>query len=201
MLRAADGAAKRGWRLPRLSLHALLVALVSAGIVHITSTLAIPYMSPVTGYERLAEGLPVNEMRVLPPVAPGGELLPFNDPGLQMAVCPFDLAAGTLTVNATLAEPGWSLAIYSPLGDNYYAIAAASLRQPTVTLVIEPSRATLLNLFGIGSAPNFDPSRVAAPDSRGIVVVRAPRKGDAFEARIAAQLARASCATTVVGTQ
>ena len=69
MLRAADGAAKRGWRLPRLSLHVLLVALVSAGIVHITSTLAIPYMSPVTGYERLAEGLPVNERRVLPPLA------------------------------------------------------------------------------------------------------------------------------------
>jgi uncharacterized membrane protein len=187
---------KRRRGLPRLSLHIFLVALVSAGIVHITSTLAIPYMSPATGYERLAEGMPVNAMSVLAPATPGAELLPFNDPGLQLAVCPFDLAAGTLTVNAVLPEPGWSLAIYSPLGDNYYAIAAAGLRQPAVTLVIEPSRATLLNLFGIGTAPNFDPSRIAAPDSRGIVVVRAPRKGDAFGERIAAQLARASCASS-----
>lgn len=186
----------RGWRLPRLSLHVLLVALVSAGIVHITSTLAIPYMSPATGYERLATGLPVNAMRVMPPATPGAELLPFNDPGLQLAVCPFDLAAGTLTVNATLPEPGWSLAIYTPLGDNYYAISAASLRQPDVTLVIEPSRATLLNLFGIGTAPNFDPSRIAAPESSGIVIVRAPRKGDAYEPRVAAELARAKCAIT-----
>jgi uncharacterized membrane protein len=187
--------------LPRLSIHIFLVALVSAGIVHITSTLAIPYMSPVTGYERLAEGMPVNAMSVLAPALPGAELLPFNDPGLQLAVCPFDLAAGTLTVNAMLPEPGWNLAIYSPFGDNYYAIAAAGLRQPAVTLVIEPSRATLLNLFGIGTAPNFDPSRIAAPDSRGIVVVRAPRKGDAFAEQIAAQLARASCATTKVMSQ
>ena len=194
MLKQARPVQKRQWRLPRLSLHVLLVALVSAGIVHITSTLAIPYMSPATGFERLAAGLPVNAMRVHPPATPGAELLAFNDPGLQLAVCPFDLAAGPLTVNATLPEAGWSLAIYSPLGDNYYAIAATSLRQPAVTLVIEPSRATLLNLFGIGSAPNFDPSRIAAPESRGIVVVRAPRKGDAYEARIAAQLARASCA-------
>jgi uncharacterized membrane protein len=187
---------KRGRHLPRLSFHLLLVALVSGGIVHITSTLAIPYMSPVTGYERLAAGMPVNTMRVLPPVAPGGELLPFNDPGQQLAVCPYDLAAGTLTVNATLPEVGWSLAIYSPLGDNYYAIAAAGLRQPNVTLVVEPTRATLLNLFGIGTAPNFDPSRISAPESRGIIVVRAPRKGDAFEERTAAQLARATCAIT-----
>lgn len=186
----------RGWRLPRLSLHVLLVALVSAGIVHITSTLAIPYMSPATGYERLAAGLPVNAMRVMPAATPGAELLPFNDPALQLAVCPFDLSAGTLTVNATLPEPGWSLAIYTPLGDNYYAISAASLRQPDVTLVIEPSRATLLNLFGIGTAPNFDPSRIAAPESGGIIIVRAPRKGDAYESRVTAELARAKCAVT-----
>lgn len=182
-------------RLPRLSLHVLAVALVTAGIVHITSTLAIPFMSASTGYERLATGIPLNTMRVLPLAAPGSELLPFNDPEQQLAVCPFDLSAGPLTVAAVLPDSGWSLSIYSPLGDNYYAIAAASLRQPDVTLVIEPSKMTLLNLFGIGTAPNFDASRVAAPDSRGIVVIRAPRKGQAFEPSTAAILARARCRT------
>ncbi len=179
--------------LPRLSLHVLVVALVAAGIVHITSTLAIPFMSSSTGYERLAAGIPINAMRVLPLATPGAELLPFNDPELQLAVCPFDLSVGPLTVNAVLPEAGWSLAIYSQLGDNYYAIAAATLRQPDVTLVLEPTKATLLNLFGIGMAPNFDASRVAAPESRGIVVIRAPRKGQAFEQTTAAMLARASC--------
>lgn len=180
--------------LPRLSLHLFLVALVSAGIVHITSTLAIPYMGSATGYERLSADLPLNTMRILPPATPGTELLPFNDPEQQLAVCAFDLAAGPLTVTAMLPDAGWSLAIYSPHGDNYYAVAAAGLRQPEVTLVVEPTRATLLNLFGIGTAPNFDPSRIQAPDSRGIVVVRAPRKGHAFEERAAALLAKASCA-------
>lgn len=182
--------------LPRFSLHVLIVALVTGGIVHITSTLAIPYMSTSTGYERLTAGLPLNAMRILPQVAPGAELLPFNDPEQQLAVCPFDLAAGPLTVTAVLPEPGWSLAIYSPIGDNYYAIAATSLRQPDVTLVLEPTKATLLNLFGIGTAPNFDPSRIAAPESRGVVVIRAPRTGQAFEQRTAGQLARAACQTT-----
>ena len=47
--------------------------------------------------------------------------------------------------------------------------------------------------FASYSNDRNDPSRIAAPESRGIVVVRAPRKGDAFEGRIAAELARASC--------
>ena len=170
-----------------------MVALVSAGIVHITSTLAIPYMGTETAYDRLSAALPLNTMRILPAATPGNELLPFNDPEQQLAVCRFDLGSDLLTVTATLPDPGWSLAIYSPQGDNYYAVAAAGLRQPEVMLVLEPTRATLMNLFGIGTAPNFDPSRIAAPESRGLVVVRAPRKGNAFEERTAAMLAQASC--------
>ncbi len=183
---------RKSW-LPRLSLHVLLVALLAGGIVHISSTLAIPYMGASTAFDRVSAGLPLNSMRVLAPATPGNELLPFNDPALQLAVCPFDLNDGLLTVTATLPDPGWSLAIYTPHGDNFYAVAAAGLRQPDVTLVLEPTRATLLNLFGIGTAPNFDASRIQAPESRGLVVVRAPRHGTAFDERTTAILARARC--------
>ena len=181
--------------MPRLSLHVVLVALVTGGLVHITSTLAIPYMGTVTAVDRVSAGLSLNTMHILPPATPGNELLPFNDPTHQLAVCPFDLDGGLLTVTATLPDPGWSLAIYTPLGDNYYAVAAAGLRQSEVTLVLEPTRATLLNLFGIGTAPNFDPSRIQAPESRGLIVIRAPRHGHAFDARTAETLSRARCAS------
>jgi uncharacterized membrane protein len=187
--------------LPRLSLHLILVAIVTSGIVHITSTLAIPYMGSETGYERLSANLPLNTMRILPRTTPGNEMLPFNDPEQQLAVCRFDLSAGLVTVTAMLPDPGWSLAIYSSHGDNYYTVAAVGLRQPEVTLVLEPTRATLLNLFGIGSAPNFDPSRIQAPDTQGLVVIRAPRKGLAFDHRNAAMLARASCGATGVASK
>ncbi|MBN9261755.1 MAG: hypothetical protein J0J14_12915 [Hyphomicrobium sp.] len=192
MLKPSQPRPSKRW-LPRLSLHVLLVALVTGGIVHITSTLAIPYMGASTAFDRVSAGLTLNAMRVLPPAAPGSELLPFSDPVHQLAICPFDLNDGLLTVTATLPDPGWSLAIYTQHGDNFYAVAAAGLRQPDVTLVLEPSRATLLNLFGIGTAPNFDPSRIQAPEHRGLVVVRAPRHGRAFEERTAAMLARARC--------
>ncbi len=181
--------------LPRVSLHILLVALVTGGIVHIASTLAIPYLGAATAFDRVSAGLPLNTMRIIPTITPGNELLPYNDPAHQLAVCPFDLAEGLVTVTATLPDPGWSLAIYTPHGDNYYAVAAAALRQPEVTLVIEPTKATLLNLFGIGTAPNFDPSRIQAPENRGLIVVRAPLHGQAFEERTTAQLARARCAS------
>jgi len=179
--------------MPRLSLHVLIVALITGGIVHITSTLAIPYMGAATAFDRISAGLPLNTMRVLPPASPGNELLPFNDPVHQLALCPFDLNDGLLTVTATLPDPGWSLAVYTAQGDNFYAVAAAGLRQPEVTLVLEPTRATLLNLFGIGTAPNFDPSRLQAPDTRGLVVIRAPRHGQSFDGRTAALLAQARC--------
>ena len=179
--------------LPRLSVHVLIMALVTGGIVHIASTLAIPYMGAATAFDRVSAGLKLNTMQVLAPIAPGGELLPYNDPAHLLAVCPFDLDEGLLTLTATLPDPGWSLAIYSAQGDNFYAVAAAGLRQPDVTLVLEPSRATLLNLFGIGTAPNFDASRIQAPESRGLIVVRAPRQGQSFDERTAAILSRARC--------
>ena len=179
--------------LPRLSLHMLIVALVTGGIVHITSTLAIPYMGAATAFDRVSAGLKPNTMHILPPAAPGNELLPYNDPAHLLAVCPFNLDDGILAVAATLPDAGWSLAIYSAHGDNFYAVAAAGLRQPEVTLVLEPSRATLLNLFGIGTAPNFDASRIQAPETRGLVVVRAPRHGQSFDERTAAVLSRARC--------
>ena len=182
--------------LPPLSLHTLLVALVTGGIIHIASTLAIPYMGAATAFDRVSSGLPLHTMRIMQPATPGNELLPFNDPAQQLAVCPFDLDDGLVTVTATLPDPGWSLAIYTFHGDNFYAVAAAGLRQPEVTLVLEPTKATLLNLFGIGTAPNFDPSRIQAPESRGLIVVRAPRHGQAFEERTAAMLARARCTSS-----
>lgn len=181
--------------LPRLSLHMMVLALVTGGIVHIMSTLAIPYMGAATAFDRVSAGLELNTMHIMPPAAPGNELLPYNDPAQLLAVCPFDLVDGLLTVTATLPDPGWSVAVYTSGGDNFYAVAAAGLRQSDVTLVIEPTRATLLNLFGIGTAPNFDPSRIQAPESRGLVVVRAPRQGQAFDARTAAVLSRARCAS------
>jgi uncharacterized membrane protein len=179
--------------LPRLSVHTLIIALITGGIVHITSTLAIPYMGAATAFDRVSADLKPNTMQILPPATPGSELLPYNDPAHLLAVCPFDLDDGLLTVTATLPDPGWCLAIYSAHGDNFYAVAAAGLRDPNVTLVLEPSRATLLNLFGIGTAPNFDVSRIQAPESRGLVAVRAPRQGQAFDERTAAVLSRARC--------
>jgi uncharacterized membrane protein len=179
--------------LPKLSLHVLIAAIITGGIIHIASTLAIPYMGAATAFDRVSAGLKPNTMQILAPATPGNELLPYNDPAQLIAVCPFDLDEGLLTVTATLPDPGWSLAIYSSHGDNFYAVAAAGLRQPDVTLVIEPTRATLLNLFGIGTAPNFDASRIQAPDSRGLIAVRAPRRGQAFDERTSAILARARC--------
>ena len=55
-------------------------ALLTAGIVHILATLAVPALTSGNAIERLRQALPVNRMVVLAPPSPGREPLPFLMP-------------------------------------------------------------------------------------------------------------------------
>jgi uncharacterized membrane protein len=85
-----------------------LVALVPWGLglvfgviaVHLVTLLATPTMAPNSAYRRLAESLPLGEVRMFPRATPDNPGPPFSDPFAFLAACRFDLNEGPLRLRA-----------------------------------------------------------------------------------------------------
>jgi uncharacterized membrane protein len=175
-----------GWR-------TVVGAVLLGGIVHITATLAVPLMGPGNAFRKLQETLPVNQMVFLPPPTPTTQLLPFVAADALYAACRFDLSAGSVAVSAMLSDPGWTLSLHTPQGDNFYVMPAQQLRRSEVSFTITPASERLVDIV---SSRRFtgDESQIESPATEGLVVLRAPLRGLAWRAETEAKLRRASCA-------
>jgi len=173
----------------------ILAAPVAAGILHICATFAAPYLTAASAYSRLAPGLPVNRMQLLPVAAAGAEPLPFASPDARYAMCRFNTSTGPVDVSATLPpDLGWTLTVVTPEGDNIYATASVPSRPTPVSLVLVPSEDAFLGVTmearGIANSAT-PPTAVAA--TRGIIVVRGPDKGFAYQNQVETMLRDAKC--------
>ena len=171
----------------------LLTALLTGGIVHIATTFAITSLGTGSAYRQLRPVLPSNQIVVLPELQAGQQILPFLAPDMLYALCRFDLSGGPVAINAILPEAGWSLALYNRQGDNFYATPGQSLRPVPVAFLLEPASDRLVNLQPGVRKTDVDASQVTSPDSEGLVVIRAPLKGIAYQAATLADLKRATC--------
>lgn len=173
----------------------IIAAPVAAAILHICATMAAPYLTADTAYSRLAPALPVNKMRVLKPVAPGKEPLPFLSPDVRYAMCRFDTSQGPVTVAASLPpDPGWTLTVHSPHGSNLYAAASTPGRRTPISLVLVPSVDRFLGVTPEARGiPRATQPPLAITATHGIVVVRGPEKGFAYTRQVDAELKKARC--------
>lgn len=176
------------------NLRIVALALCAMGILHVCVTLAAPRLAPSPAYKRLAANLALHSMQILPPVAPASQPLPFMSSDARYAVCRFDTTKGPVGVRATLPGPGWVLALYSPAGDNFYVAVAQPGRRTDVSLTLVPSdeRFTGLTPQAQGK-PAVENSTLTVGAEQGIVLVRAPDQGAAYQARNLAELKRAVC--------
>mgnify|MGYP000865281795 FL=1 len=86
----------------------LLTAVVTAGLIHLGTTFAIPLLGAGSAYATLKPALPANRMVAFPVQAPGRQILPFASPDTLYAICRFDIAASPVVVRALLPGIGWS---------------------------------------------------------------------------------------------
>ncbi|MGE0701981.1 MAG: hypothetical protein AB7O57_22985, partial [Hyphomicrobiaceae bacterium] len=91
-----------------LSWYTALLALVAGGIIHISATLVVPQLARASAFQRLSEVLPVNRMRVLPPVDADTQPLPYLGPDVRIAVCRYDVGDGPVSVTVSLPDRGWT---------------------------------------------------------------------------------------------
>ena len=181
-----------GW-VRRLSWQALAVSLVSGGIVHIAATLVVPHFATASAFHRIAEALPVNRMRVLPAATPESQPLPFVGPDERMAVCRFDVRNGPVMVSAVLPDRGWTLGLYTPAGDNFYVVPAQEFRRAEISLTLQAPPERFLGIFNFGRSAESNLSALPVPESEGLVVLRAPLRGRAYQAETEALLQLAKC--------
>ena len=171
----------------------ILTALIAGGIIHIATTFAITTLGTGSAYRQLRAALPVNELVVLPVQTPATQILPFLSPDMLYSICRFDLSRGSLEVRAILPEAGWSLALYTRQGDNFYAVPGQNQRPVPVTFVLSLASDRLVGLTPGVRKYDVDVSQVTSPDAEGLMVIRAPLKGVAFEAAARTELKHATC--------
>mgnify|MGYP001823426816 FL=1 len=183
----------------RINLRLALAAICAIGILHICATLAAPMLMMRSAFDRLSPQLPVNETVVFPPVMPGSQPIPFMTPDVRYAMCRYDTSDAPVIVTAELPDLGWSLALHTPDGDNIYAATGVDVRRTNLRIRILPANERFMGLTpeALGMS-NTSEKPQTLRSARGIVALRAPDKGRAYQPLTEAALRRFRCSTQKV---
>ena len=178
-----------------LSWYTALIALVTGGLIHITATLVVPQLAKASAFQRLSESLPVNRMRVLPPVDATSQPLHYLGPDVRLAICQYDVGDGPVALTVALPDKGWTLGLYTGWGDNFYVLPAQEARAGDINLTLVPPGERSFSLLTLGGRTAVTSiSQIEVPETTGFAVIRAPIRGRAFTAEIETTLKRAGCA-------
>lgn len=180
------------WLLTRL--RVLLLAVITAAILHIVATLAAPRFAGSTPFSKLAPVVPLHKLLVMPAITPTTQPLAFMAPDVRYAMCRYDTGKGPVTVSARLPGRGWALALYTPAGDNFYTASGQDGQSTDIVLQLTPVADRFLGLTAEarGLAADAVTSLDIATD-QGLIVVRAPDRGVAYRNETDEILKRANC--------
>ncbi len=168
-------------------------ALMAAAIVHIVTVFALPQVYRTDAYRSVVRKLPMNAFVILPPARPRAQVLPFQLPDAQYAICRFDLETGPVVVRALLTEPGWTLSAYTASGETFYSLPASEQRRVSLTLLIMPTTERFLGAMTSARGLDQDTSQVTSPSRTGMIVIQAPMKGRSYAGEIESALTKAAC--------
>jgi uncharacterized membrane protein len=182
-------------RVKRLNWRLVGLALSAIAVLNISATLMAPAVATAPAVARLSAILPLNKMQIMPAVSAKSQPLPFMGPDATYAMCRYDNTHGTVSINAALIEPGWTLALYSPEGENFYTAVAQPGRVMYVSLLLVPSGD---RFPGLSTEPRSQGATESASltlvSPSGLAILRAPDMGQSYRARNHAGLAAAQCA-------
>ena len=182
----------RGWFRGGLG-TTLLCGVIGAGIVHILATFATPDLLRPHAYDKVAEHLPTNSLVVFGQPGPESQLVPYQEPDMGFALCRYDVSEGPVSARVVLPGHGWTLALYSPAGDNFYVLPGRDQRITTIDLLLVQA-GNEAALRPVNQRPRVEaPTHVQVPAPVGLMVVRAPVRGESYRAEVEAVLSRASC--------
>ncbi len=170
------------------------LAVVAAAILHILATLAAPQLSGVSPFSRLTPIAPLHTFQVLAPATPQAQPLPFLAPDMRYAICRYDTSKGPVAVTASLPGRGWMLSLYTTQGDNFFTATGQDAQATDLNLLLTPTADRFLGLTpeARGRASEVT-NALTLSTGRGMAVLRAPDRGQAYRAQTEEILKRATC--------
>lgn len=170
----------------------ILGGILLGGIVHLATVLLMPRAASQDAYARLLPITPVNAVVPLTAPTPENAIMPFMDPAFAVAVCRYDLSAGTIKLNVPVSQAYTSVTFYTRNGIAYYAIndRAAGRRNIELDLMTPAQHAQMPEEEDVTAA---DRLIIESPTNNGMILLRAlaPEPGLMPMARSA--LAGAQC--------
>lgn len=171
--------------------HALMLGLVGAGIVHIVVLLLIPAYSERDAWSTLSERSNFYIATRLDPPA-SEPLIGSIDPLFRAVACRFDLGDGPVRVAGDGDVPYWSISIYDRVGQNIFSFNDRSASQGTIDFVV----ATPTQMIDLRNdlLPAFDRSVFVEADiGEGIVLARAFVPDPSWEPTVTRLLGGITC--------
>ena len=152
-------------------LHAALLGLIGAGIVHIVILFLLPDMSPRDAWSRLAGQADTYQVSTYAADSAISGPAGVADPFFQAVACRFDLADGVTHVHREGRVPYWSASVYDRGGRNLYSLNDRSATDGQLDLVVlTPDQMVDMRKSPLEELENA--IFVEAPIGEGIVVIR-----------------------------
>ncbi|MGH1352584.1 MAG: DUF1254 domain-containing protein [Methyloligellaceae bacterium] len=170
----------------------VIATIVIAGIVHILAVLNLPSLAPKSAWFRLRNDVPVNKMLLLAKLDEKPSLLPMMAPDVRYAICRYDLSKGPVTIRSKIPNALFSVAAYDQLGQNFYVITGASLQREELYLVVTQNSNTAEEEVS-ASEKSDDVVVINSAGSKGVLLLRAPIAGPAYELQTEELLKNATC--------
>ncbi|WGJ15059.1 hypothetical protein QEV83_01765 [Methylocapsa sp. D3K7] len=150
----------------------ILGVLVVAGITHIIAIFAMPKLAAQDIYARISDLAKPGQTALVPAARPGTQFMPFADPALAQAVCPFDLSQGSLRLHADVeADKLLTLSFRNSTGQVFYSMSGLAAQQGKIDVVLlTPAQLEIVEADDDEDNPSQD-LRLIAPDTKGFVIV------------------------------
>lgn len=152
----------------------LLGVLAIAGIIHITAIFVLPGSAAKTAYAQLLALAKPEQLTVLPSPGPDKQFIPFADPAMVQAVCPYDLSQGPLRVHAGVeSDRLLTLSFRTPDGQVFYSMTDLAAQQGKIDVVVlTPAQLEIVEADDDEDDPSQD-LRLIAPEQQGFIFANA----------------------------
>ena len=173
-------------------LFAIVGGILLGGVVHLVSVLALPSIATQDAYSRLTAMAPLNVVTPLPLADPSHSPMPFMDPAFAVAVCRYDLSAGSIKLTVPVSQAYTSVSFYTRSDVAYYAINDRSAGRKVIelNLMTEAQHAELPEEEDVTAA---DRLIIDSPSTTGLIVLKALAPEPGMMGQAQASLAASKC--------
>lgn len=170
----------------------LLIVLIFAGLVHLSTVLAMPWLATRDGYWRIMQMAPDNQMALLTPAQVQASL-PFSDPATVTAACRYVLDNGPVRIRVVATQMPVSVVLLRKGAGIFHSVSDKAATQGVLEVVVAtPAQMDQIIELDVDDEP-VQEIRVVSPQETGLALVRGLAAVPSTRPGLEAAIAQATC--------